>query len=188
LPSNSPPAIKKWRSDGYTPVRYMGAWEEAFHVYADSFPNQCVSVTAPGLPILEQGQSGLPARMRAKQDMVEQAVRVFGNRLVIQSNDLHAGHAEIEAFDGTDFIKSYSGRIITGFEMRGGSFGTKPSKVMGAEGDPPLALRRSIDKGMAANSAGLHVNFLEIYAGDVLAPEMQPVLEYGASLFSRSHH
>lgn len=32
-----------------------------------------------------------------------------------------------------------------------------------AEGDTPLALRRSIDKGMAPNNAGLHVNYLEIY-------------------------
>lgn len=48
-------------------------------------------------------------------------------------------------------------------EMRGSSQGPVPSKVMGVEGDPPLALRRSIDKGMAANSAGRHVNYLEIY-------------------------
>jgi hypothetical protein len=184
LPSNSPPAIKKWLSDGYTPAKYLGAWEEAFHLYADSFPNQYVSLAAPGLPILEQGKSGLPARMRAKQDIVERAVKVFGRRLAIQSNDLHAGRAQVEAFDGTDFIKSYTGRIITGFEMRGGSHGLIPSKVMGAEGDPPLALRRSIDKGMAPNNAGRHVDFLEIYEGDVLAADMQPVLEYAASLFA----
>lgn len=184
LPSDSPPAKKKWLSDGYTPAKYLGAWEETFHLYADSFPNQYVSLAAPGLPILEQGKSGLPARMRAKQDIVERAVKVFGRRLVIQSNDLHAGRAQVEAFDGTDFIKSYTGQIITGFEMRGGSHGLNPSKVMGAEGDPPLALRRSIDKGMAPNNAGLHVDFLEIYEGDVVAADMQPVLEYAASLFA----
>ena len=131
------------------------------------------------------GGNGLPARLRAKQDIVERAVKVFGRRLAIQSNDLHAGHAQVEAFDGTDFINSYSGRIITGFEMRGGSQGPIPSKVMGAEGDPPLALRRSIDKGMAPNNAGRHVNYLEIYAGDVLPADMQPVLQYAASLFRR---
>jgi hypothetical protein len=38
---------------------------------------------------------------------------------------------------------------------------------------------------MAPNNAGLHVNYLEIYEPDVLASEMQPVLRYGASLFSR---
>jgi hypothetical protein len=186
LPSNSPPAVKKWLSDGYTPAKYLGAWEKAFHVYADSFPNQCVSLAAPGLPILERGKSGRPARLRAKQDIVERAVKVFGRRLAIQSNDLHAGHAQVEAFDGTDFINSYSGRIITGFEMRGGSQGAGPSQVMGAAGNPPLALRKSVDKGMAANSSGRHINFLEIYAGDVLAPDMQPVLQYAASLFGKS--
>jgi hypothetical protein len=186
LPSNSPPAVKKWLSDGYTPAKYLGAWEKAFHVYADAFPNQCVSLAAPGLPILERGKSGRPARLRAKQDMVERAVKVFGRRLAIQSNDLHAGHAQVEAFDGTDFINSYSGRIITGFEMRGGSQGAGPSQVMGAAGNPPLALRKSVDKGMAANSSGRHINFLEIYVGDVLAPDMQPVLQYAASLFGKS--
>ena len=186
LPSNSPPAVKKWLSDGYTPAKYLGAWEKAFHVYADSFPNQCVSLAAPGLPILERGKSGRPARLAAKQDIVERAVKVLGRRLAIQSNDLHAGHAQVEAFDGTDFINSYSGRIITGFEMRGGSQGAGPSQVMGAAGNPPLALRKSVDKGMAANSSGRHINFLEIYEGDVLAPDMQPVLQYAASLFGKS--
>ena len=41
------------------------------------------------------------------------------------------------------------------------------------------------DKVMRSNSAGRHVNYLEIYEGDVLADEMQPVLRYGASLFAR---
>ena len=95
------------------------------------------------------------------------------------------GHALVEAPDFTDFINGYSGRIITGFEMRGGSQGAGPSKIMGAEGNPPLALRRSIDKGMAANNAGRHVNYLQIYEGDVLSADMQPVLQYAASLFPR---
>jgi hypothetical protein len=54
---------------------------------------------------------------------------------------------------------------------------------MGAEGDPPLALKKSINRGMEPNSAGHRVNYLEIYEPDVLADDMQPVLRYGASLF-----
>jgi hypothetical protein len=38
---------------------------------------------------------------------------------------------------------------------------------------------------MAPNTAGQHVNFLEIHQPDVLADEMQPVLRYGASLFAQ---
>jgi hypothetical protein len=184
LPAYSPPAIQKWLSDGYTPAKYLDAWEEAFHVYADTFPNQCVSLAAPQLPILEQRRADRAAHLRAKHEVVARAMRVFGRRLVIQSNDLHAGHARVEAPDGTDFINGYSGKIITGFEMRGGTEG-HASEVMGAAGNPPLALRRSIDKGTAPNNVGQHVNFLEIYRGDVVSSDMQPVLQYGASLFHR---
>ncbi len=184
----SPQVIRKWLIDGYTPGKYLGAWEEAFHVYADTFPNQCVSLAAPGIPILGPGRFDRPAHLRAKHDVVDRAMRILGGRLAIQSNDLHAGHAPVEAPDYPGFINSYSGRIITGFEMRGGSQGPIPSRVMGAENDPPLALRRSIDKGMRPNSAGQHVNYLEIYQGDVLADEMQPVLRYGASLFAPRQH
>ena len=191
---NSPPAHRRWLNDSYTPTKYLGAWEDAFHFYAGAFPNQCISLAAPSLPILGPGEKGRPAhlrakqeRLRAKQEIVDRAMRVLGNRLAIQSSDLHAGHAPVEAPDNTDFINGYSGRIITGFEMRSSSQGDIASKVMGADGNPPLALRRSIDKGMAPNSAGRHVNYLEIYEADVLPADMQPVLQYAASLFRRSH-
>jgi hypothetical protein len=185
LPSSLPPANQRWFRDGYTPAKYLAAWQDAFQVYADAFPNQCISIASPNVPILEHGRLDPVEKQKTREDVVERAVRVFGRRLAVQSNDLHAGQAKLVTFDDTDFITSYSGRIITGFMMRGGSFGAGPSQVMGAAGDPPLALRRSIDKGMAPNKAGQHVMYLEIYAGDVRAPEMQPVLEYGASLFRK---
>ena len=78
---------------------------------------------------------------------------------------------------------SYIGRIVTGFQM--GTSAERNSKFMGAEGDPPLALRRSIDNAMKLNNSGKHVNYLEIHEEDVLTDEMQPVLRYGASLFAR---
>jgi hypothetical protein len=182
---NAPPAIQKWLRHGYTPGKYLGAWEQVFHVYADTFPSQCASLAGPNLPILAGGRFDHTARVLARRRVIELAQRVFGQRLAIQSNDLHAGRAEVEAPDFTEFINGYSGKIITGFEMRGGSRGPMPSKIMGAEGNPPLALRRSVDKGMAPNGAGQHIDYLEIYAGDVLAEDMQPVLQYAASLFRR---
>jgi hypothetical protein len=63
-------------------------------------------------------------------------MRLLGNRLAIQSSDLHAGIAKVEAPDQTGFITGYSGRIITGFEMRSGSQDDIASKLMGAEGPP----------------------------------------------------
>ena len=185
---NSPAAHRQWMADGYAPARYLSAWDNTFHFYAETFRNQCISLSAPGLPILGAGPKGRAAHLRAKQEVIERAARAVGNRLAIQSSDLHAGHAAVEAPDNTEFINSYSGRIITGFEMRSGSQDAIASKVMGAEGDPPLALRRSIDKGMARNSGGRHVNYLEIYAADVAPAAMQPVLQYAAQLFAASSH
>jgi hypothetical protein len=179
-----PPDIAKWRNHGYTPRKYLDAWQAVFRVYADDFPNQCVSLSAPNLPILEQDRVVDPAaHMRAREAIIEQASQVFKNRLAIQWSDLHAGRAAVEAPDQTSTVIGYSGRIITGLQMRTAAEGG--SGVMGAEGNPPLALRKSMDKGMAPNNAGLHVNYLEIYEPDVLASEIQPVLRYGASLFGR---
>jgi len=70
---------------------------------------------------------------------------------------------------------------ITGFQLRTSC--VRNSGNLGAEGDPPPALRKAIAKGLQPNSSGHHVNYLEIYEPDVLADQMQPVLRYGASLF-----
>jgi hypothetical protein len=179
-----PEKVKEWRADSYTPEKYLEAWRDVFGEYANDFPNQCVSLSAPGLPILAQGSHGPAAHMRAKQTIVEQASGALGQRLVLQWSDLHAGHAAVEAPPGEfNFVTSYSGRIITGLQMR--TSAERDSAVMGAAGDPPLALRKSIDMGMQPNATGHYVNYLEIYEPDVLANRMQPVLKYAASLFGR---
>jgi hypothetical protein len=179
-----PEAVQKWLAHGYTPRKYLEAWEKVFHVYADDFPNQCVSLSAPGLPILEQGKViDASAHMRARQEIIERAMGVLGRRLAIQWSDLHAGQARVEAPDQTSLMIDYSGRVITGLQMR--TSAENSSGVMGAEGNPPLALRKSIEKGMQRNKSGQHVTYLEIYEPDVLASKMQPELRYAASLFQR---
>ena len=180
---NKPQDHKKWLSNSYTVAKYLGAWQQVFHVYATAFPNQFISLSAPGLPVLGPGRKDPGERMRAKLKIVAQASAILGRRLVLQWSDLHAGRTRVEAPE-RDFVNSYSGRIITGFQMRCAAEGdSRASKVMGAEGDPALALRRSIDQGIQRNDRGQHINYLEIYERDVVAEEMQPVLRYGASLF-----
>src|ERR1022692_5268948 len=94
---NSATAHQQWLKNSYTPAKYLGAWEDTFHFYGGTFPNQCISLAAPGLPILGPGPKGRPAHLRAKHEVVAQAMRVLGDRLAIQSSDLHAGHANVEA-------------------------------------------------------------------------------------------
>jgi hypothetical protein len=184
---NKPEDHKKWISHSYTVEKYLGAWREVFQFYAANFPNQRVSLSAPHLPVVVGPRGKDPRkRLQARTEIVDLAAGILRNRLAIQWSDLHAGHVAVEAPDETDFVRSYSGRIITGLQMRCPAEGD--SAAMGAEGDPPLALRRSIDKGMQPNDAGKHINYLEIYEKDVLAEEMQPVLKYGASLFRQKQH
>jgi hypothetical protein len=81
----------------------------------------------------------------------------------------------------TELVIGYSGRLITGLQMRCPA--ERCSQAMSAEGNPLLPLRKSIDRGTTPNKAGPRVHYLEIYEPDVLADEMQPVLQYAASLF-----
>jgi Beta-galactosidase len=184
LPSK-PQDHKKWLNDSYTPRKYLEAWQKVFQVYADYFPNQYVSLSAPSLPILGTGRKGLDERNQARRAIVDQAIHLLGRRFVLQWSDLHAGRDKGSARESRhlDFLAGYSGRVITGLQM--GTNAKHSSGKMGAEGDPPLALRKSIDKGMRPNNTGHHINYLEIQEPDVLAEEMQPVLRYGASLFEQ---
>jgi hypothetical protein len=177
-----PRSAKKWQNDSYTSSKYIGAWQKVFQVYAADFPNQSVSLAVGNaLNINDQGKIAPSEGMRTRQTIINQAMGLLGRRFVLENHDLHAGPKNQQP--ATPFVISYSGRIITGLEMRCAAELGTCSAAMGAPGNPPLALRRSIDKGMQPNNAGQRVNYLEIYEPDVLAEEMQPILRYGASLF-----
>jgi hypothetical protein len=185
LPS-SPKDLKTWQNDSYTPSKYMGAWQNVLQVYAADFPNQYVSLSAGrGLNIDEQGKIDRRQHMRTRQGMIDQAIGILGRRFVLQLSDIHAGPGPMGHTSETEdqFVIAYNGRIITGFQMKCSA--ERGSVAMGAEGDPPVALKKSINLAMEPNNAGRHVNYLEIYEPDILAEEMQPVLHYGASLFAQ---
>ncbi|MGB7620815.1 MAG: hypothetical protein WBN92_00540, partial [Terriglobia bacterium] len=182
-----PREVKKWQSDSYTPRKYIEAWQKVFQVYAADFPHQFISLAVGnGLNINDQGKIHPGEGARTRQTIIDQAISLLGRRFSLENHDLHAGPKNQQP--ETSFVMSYSGRIITGLEMRCAAELGTCSAGMGAEGDPPLALRKSIAKGMELNKVGQHVNYLEIYEPDVLADEMQPVLRYGASLFERKQH
>ena len=175
---------KKWQDAFYTPRKYIEAYQKVFQVYAADFPNQRISLSVgDALNINDRGKIAPREGMRTRQTIIDQAMSLLGRRFVLQNSDLHAGAENQQP--ATSFVMSYGGRIITGLQTRCAAKLGTCSAAMGAEGDPPLALRKSIDLGTRPNSAGQHVNYLEIYEADVLADDMQPVLRYAASLFAR---
>jgi hypothetical protein len=177
---NSPQDLKTWQNDGYTPSRWMAAWQKVFQVYAADFPNQYVSLSfGGGLAINDQGKIDPRERASTRLAMIALANRILGRRFALQSCNLDGIPGDDAQLN--EIVISDNGRIVTGFMLRTSARGPG----MGDPGDPPLALRKTIDKGMQPNSAGQHINYLEIYEPDVLADDMQPVLRYGASLFAR---
>jgi hypothetical protein len=183
---NSHKDLKQWQTLGYSTSKYIGAWQQVFQAYAADFPNQYVSLSAGAgqVGINDQGKIVAGGQATTRQAIVDQAMSTFGQRFVLQSSNVHAGAGPHSANSETDdrFVISYSGRVITGLQMRTSAL--HDSAVMGAAGDPASALRKSIDLAMEPNDSGHHVNYLEIYEPDVLAAEMQPVLRYAASLFT----
>src|SRR5262249_34986779 len=116
---NKPQDHKKWLKDSYTPRKYTEAWQQVFQVYADYFPNQYVSLSAPSLPMLGPGRKGPDERNEARQAIVDQAIGLLGRRLVLQWSDLKAGHVAGSARESRhfDFLAGYFGRVVTGLQM-----------------------------------------------------------------------
>lgn len=180
---NSPADLKKWQTDGYTPTKYIGAWRTVLSAFASDFPNQYISLSqGEGLDINDQGKIDHSEHLRTRQAIVDLASKTLGHRFALQLSDVHAGptrngpNSEAEE----QFVIGYIGRAVTGFQLRTNALHN--SAVMGAKGNPPSALSKSIALAAEPNGAGRIVNYVEIYEPDVLAPTMQKVLKSDALL------
>jgi len=174
--------IPTWLNAGYTPEKYAAAWEKTFRAYAADFPNQYISVSMGfGLDIDERGKIAPRERKETRQEIIDEAMSALGHRFVLQFSNLDGFPGAGPGPRAVGFVIAYNGRVITGLQLRTSC--EHNSGNMGAEGNPALALKKSIDIGMQPNAAGQHINYLEIYEPDVLADELQPVLRDGASLF-----
>jgi hypothetical protein len=171
--------IKTWQADGYTSTKYIAAWKTVFAAYAGDFSHQIVSLSfGDGIDLNDQGKVQKGQANATRDAVIEEAMSALGYRLALQFSNLD-GTSDAGG-PGTALTISYNGKVDTGLQLRTSA----ANAGMGADGDPPLALRRSIDNGMRRNPARLHVTYLEIYEPDVVAPDMQSTLQYGASLFS----
>jgi hypothetical protein len=181
LPSK-PQDVQIWLRIGYTPRRYIAAWQQTFRFYAANFPNQYISLSlGSGLNIDDRRQLDPRERKRTRQEILDQAIGVLGRRFVLQFSNLDGFPGSGPGPRAVDFVIGYNGRVVTGLQLRTSC--ERNSGDMGAEGNPALALRNSIDIGTRPNGAGQRINYLEIYEPDVLADDLQPVLREGAALF-----
>jgi hypothetical protein len=181
LPSK-PEHVQIWLRLGYTPRKYIAAWQETLQFYAGAFPNQYVSVSMGfGLNINDRGKLDGRERKRTRQEIIDEATSILGRRFVLQFSNLDGFPGAGPGPRAVDFVIGYNGRVITGLQLRTSC--EHHSGDMGAEGDPALALKKSLDIGAQPNSSGQRVNYIEIYEPDVLAEDLQPVLLEGAARF-----
>jgi len=182
---NSADDLVKWQADGYTPSRWVAAWKTVYQTYAADFPDQYISVSVgSGLNINDKGKIGPHPHENTKQDVVDAAMNALGSRMALQLSDVHAGPGpNLPNSESEDqYVIGYIGQMVTGFQMRSAAIGA--TRVMGAPGDAPLALSRSIGFALEPDAAGQHVDYVEIYARDVLSDQMQSVLRDAASKFA----
>jgi hypothetical protein len=166
--------IDQWKNLGYTTQKYVQAWRETLGVYVSTFPHQYFSLSLhPALPIPDKSQGP-----QGREQIVSLGLQ-YPSQFALESDGLNSSRSDVTL----GLVRDHSGQVCTGFMMS--TAATDRSQRMGAEGDPPLALRKSIDVGMEPGKSGQHVNYLGIYEPDVVADAMQPELRHAASLFTR---
>jgi hypothetical protein len=180
---NKPMDLKQWQADGYTPDKWEDAWHKTFGVCKSDFPHQFVSLSfGAGLAINNKGMIDHSEHLRTKQVVINDGMMELGNRFALQYSNLDGTTSP--DVEGTQYLIGYARSIVTGLQLRTSA----ANKGMGADGDPPKALTLALNKGLAPNCAGQHVNYLEIYERDVVATDMQTALANGASLIAQPGH
>lgn len=155
---NTDSDIQEWISRGYTPTLYINAWAQTFAKYHLLFPKQYFSLALyPGLPINDQNRQDRAARRSTRQAVIEAGL-AYPSQFALQTSGLNPAKGNANGEGGYEIVKSYSGRIVTGFQMS-------------SSHDSVKDLRQSADKGLAAN-----IKYLQIYEKDILNPSMQQVL------------
>ncbi|HZQ98380.1 MAG TPA: beta-galactosidase [Chloroflexota bacterium] len=170
---NDDVSVAQWRTLGYTPDKFLGAWDQALSAYAQAFPNTQLAMTLyPGLPIPTAGSSD-----QTRQDAVALAVGKYPGKVALQTSGLSARKEDHPRL-GYQLLQQNASRTVVGFEM-GTSASAKPERMGG--GDAVSALRRTIDFGLAGGA-----RYLIVYEKDVLNPATQADLQYAhAALVGR---
>lgn len=182
---NTPADLCTWVKVGYTGDRLIAAWKQVFATYAQIFPRQYFSLALfPPPPIASKTRcenGNIIGTVHSEGQRVHNAIVALGvdnypKQFVLQTNGLTANKADPSNFPPYEFVKSYSGKVVTGFQLTTSAI-LHPTGMGDADG--VTALEKSLQLGVAA-----HAQFLEVYEPDVLAPAAQNVLATFASVLA----
>jgi len=177
-----PPDVRTWLALGYTPRKYIAAWQRTFQFYAGTFPQQHISLSMGSGPAIDdRGRIAPGEHKRMREEVIDQAMAQLGGRFVLQFSNLDAFPGAGPGPRAVGYIIGFNGRVITGVQLRTSC--ERNSQDMSGQDNPVLCLQKSIDIGLQPNGAGQRVNYLEMYEPDVIADDLQSVLRGGAARF-----
>ncbi|MGD0879450.1 MAG: hypothetical protein ABSA01_15065 [Anaerolineales bacterium] len=186
---DAPADICNWVNLGYTSDRLIGSWKQVFAHFAQIFPRQYFSLALyPPLPIVSKThcENGNPIGLdhtesqRVRDAIIALGVDNYPQHFVLQENGL-IGVATHLTNSGYELVKSFSGRIVIGYQLSTSAM--QNPGYMGGVSDGATALQMSLQNGLEA-----HPQFLEVYEPDVLAPGAQSELASVASQLASAAH
>ncbi len=152
--------LNTWRGVGYTPDKYVAAWNVVFEYYAALFPQQFVSLAVfDGLPVGHTATAPFP-RTDTPRLVVGAGAATASLNFAVEGNGLTPNSTNSTAYKLVQSSKMAPTSLTTGFELATSAY-TSPAK----QGDLMNwvnALCLSLQAGMDAG-----VDYLEIYEKDV---------------------
>jgi hypothetical protein len=163
LPGSFPPHGESFQrlQAMYNRDAYLNAWRQMIDVYQKAFPEKPKFV-APGI-VLEDAYFA--------DEVLDYAFSRFGDKLWVFSAGLKAVRPSrfppmIHIYS---LLEEYGKKANLGFQM-----------IWSASRDPHNRLEGSL-RGALENGIGLGAKYIEVYESDVLSPDLQGDLQYGAA-------
>jgi len=162
----------EWRQLGYSSEKVAAAWKQIADTFAQSFPHKPFAMMiGPGdLPRIDghaRGRrTGSPARGPLSAELLDQGIADYDGRFVVQSNSL-SGVWSWKA------VASMATRASTGYQMLWRVTGDRNCRMNRrvTPCDPHAVLEAAVNRGIDAGAL-----YLEIYAADILNPNLQDIL------------
>jgi hypothetical protein len=156
--------IAAWISLGYSPDKYVRAWQEAFDHYHQLFPNQYLGLALyPPLPIGANGVEDRRARTETLNRVIAAGMR-FKQQFDLQSDGMK-GNVQPSGREH-DAVRDHCGDVVTGLR--------NSRSVTNHPQNGPL--NRALDYVVAAG-----VDFWEVFAEDVDNPAMAETVKKASS-------
>lgn len=163
--------ITDWLAAGYTRSKVNTAWLSIADTFADAFPTQelALMIGPRAFPPIDDSGKLMPHRGADTQlthELVDEGMRRYGARLVVQNNGLSAVRCWLE-------LSALASHVTVGYQMLWEVTHDPRCRMNGGVSPciPQVVLRSAFDRGIQCGA-----RYLEVYLPDVLNPALGSVI------------